>query len=275
VTHIEVVALAIAILALIGFAIVAGLRLERPYLQPIAIVRAVLQLAVLTLILGGIITNGWWVAAFLVVMVGAATWVVIRRLQVRFATAPLIALMIIVATAIPVAVIFATGAVGLSPRYLLAIGGILVGNAMTANTLMGRQLGAAFTAERDEIEGWLALGATPRRAALRSVRVAASTALIPATDQTRTTGIVTLPGAFVGAIFAGASPLVAAEFQLLVLASILVAGAITVAEFSVVFGAPTDIPIGGRLRVEDPRTSRLLSKHTPRATHNSPADKGE
>jgi putative ABC transport system permease protein len=252
-THLEVVALAIAILAVIGFAIVAGLRLERPYLQPIAIARAVVQLAVLTLILGGIISNGWWVALFLAVMVGAATWVVIRRLQLRLATAPLIALMIVIATAVPVAVIFLTGAVGLSPRYLLAIGGILVGNAMTANTLMGRQLGAAFTAERDEIEGWLALGATPRRAALRSTRVAASTALIPATDQTRTTGIVTLPGAFVGAIFAGASPLVAAEFQLLVLASILVAGAITVAEFSLVFGAPTVIPIGGRLRVEKTR----------------------
>jgi putative ABC transport system permease protein len=76
------------------------------------------------------------------------------------------------------------------------------------------------------------------------VRIAASTALIPATDQTRTTGIVTLPGAFVGAIFAGASPLVAAEFQVLVLASILVTGAIAVALLSLVFGAPKVIPIG-------------------------------
>jgi putative ABC transport system permease protein len=181
-------------------------------------------------------------------MVGAATWVVIRRLELRLLDAPTIAGIITVATAIPVAVIFSTGAVEFSPRYVLAVGGIVVGNAMTVCTLMGRSLAAGFVSQRDEIEGWLALGATPRRASVRSVRVAASTALIPATDQTRTTGIVTLPGAFVGAIFAGASPLVAAEFQVLVLASILVTGAIAVALLSWRFGAPTVIPLG-KLRV--------------------------
>jgi putative ABC transport system permease protein len=52
-------------------------------------------------------------------------------------------------------------------------------------------------------------------------------ALIPSTDQTKTTGLVTLPGAFVGAIFGGASPLEAGRFQVVVLASIMAAGSIT------------------------------------------------
>jgi putative ABC transport system permease protein len=177
-------------------------------------------------------------------MVGAATWVVIRRLRLRLLDAPLIVGIIAIATAVPVTIIFLTGAVELSPRYVLAVGGIVVGNAMTVCTLMGRSLAAGFISERDEIEGWLALGATPRKASIRSVRVAASTALIPTTDQTRTTGIVTLPGAFVGAIFAGAQVDVAAEFQILVLAAILVTGAITVALLSWKFGAPKVIPIG-------------------------------
>ena len=242
------VVIAMAILAAVTLAIVWALRLEKPYLQPIAILRAVLQLAILTIILVGVISNGWWVALFLVVMVGAATWVVVRRLVLRLWDAPIIAGTIAVATAVPVTVVFLTGAVEFSPRYVLAVGGIVVGNAMTVCTLMGRSLAAGFVSERDEIEGWLALGATPRIASVRSVRLAASTALIPATDQTRTTGIVTLPGAFVGAIFAGASPLVAAEFQVLVLASILVTGAIAVALLSWKFGAPRVIPIG-KLRV--------------------------
>jgi putative ABC transport system permease protein len=242
------VVVAVAVLAAVAFAIVWALRLERPYLQPIAILRAVLQLAILTLILLGVISNGWWVALFLVVMVGAATWVVIRRLELRLLDAPIIAGIIALSTALPVIVVFSTGAVEFSPRYVLAVGGIVVGNAMTVCTLMGRSLAAGFVSQRDEIEGWLALGATPRKASLRSTRVAASTALIPATDQTRTTGIVTLPGAFVGAIFAGAPVLVAAEFQVLVLASILVTGAIAVALLSWKFGAPKVIPIG-KLRV--------------------------
>jgi putative ABC transport system permease protein len=241
------VVIAVVVLAAVALAIVWALRLERPYLQPIAILRAVLQLAVLTVILAGVISNGWWVSLFLLVMVGAATWVVIRRLELRLRESPTIAAIILVSTAIPVTIIFLTGAVQFSPRYVLAVGGIVVGNAMTVSTLMGRSLAAGFVSQRDEIEGWLALGATPRIASIRSVRIAASTALIPATDQTRTTGIVTLPGAFVGAIFAGASVVVAAEFQILVLASILVTGAIAVALLSWRFGAPRVIPIGGLL----------------------------
>ena len=46
---------------------------------------------------------------------------------------------------------------------------------------------------------------------------------MPALDQTRTTGLVTLPGAFVGALFGGASPLAAARFQLVVLVGLLAA----------------------------------------------------
>jgi putative ABC transport system permease protein len=56
---------------------------------------------------------------------------------------------------------------------------------------------------------------------------AASSALIPSIDQTKTTGLVTLPGAFVGAIFGGLSPLEAGRFQIVVLASIMAAGSIT------------------------------------------------
>jgi len=247
----------VAILAALSLAIVALLRLERPYLQPVAILRAVLQLAILTLILNGVISDGIWVALFLAVMVGAATWVVVRRLEMPFRMAWLIAIVITVASAVPVAVIFFSGSVQFSPRYVLAVGGIIVGNTMTVSTLMGRSLAASFVSGRDEIEGWLALGATPRLASQRVVRVAASTALIPGTDQARTTGLVTLPGAFVGAIFAGASPLVAAEFQVLVLASILVAGALTVAFFSRIFGAPAVIPTNGRLRERAARAREL------------------
>lgn len=63
--------------------------------------------------------------------------------------------------------------------------------------------------------------------------------------QTRTTGIVTLPGAFVGVAFAGSPPLEAAGFQLLVPAGILAAGAICVAALGWLLGAPTRLPDAG------------------------------
>lgn len=79
----------------------------------------------------------------------------------------------------------------------------------------------------EEVEGWLALGATPRQSTRELARAAVYSALIPSTDQTKTTGLVTLPGAFVGAIFGGISPLEAGRFQVIVLAAIMAAGSIT------------------------------------------------
>ena len=55
----------------------------------------------------------------------------------------------------------------------------------------------------------------------------AHAAMIPSTDQTKTTGLVTLPGAFVGAIFGGLSPLEAGRFQVVVLAAIMATASLT------------------------------------------------
>nr|WP_307806967.1 ABC transporter permease [Naasia sp. SYSU D00057] len=123
----------------------------------------------------------------------------------------------------------ATGAIDLSPRYALALGGIVIGNAMTIATLAGRRFAQATGEQWEQVEGWLALGATPRRATRDLARRAITAALIPSTDQTKTTGLVTLPGAFVGAIFGGISPLEAGRFQIVVLAAIMAAGAVTAA----------------------------------------------
>ena len=241
---------AVAVLAGITLAIVLVLKLESPWLQPVAILRATVQLAILSVILNGVISDVRWVAVFLIVMVVAATSVTASRLTLPLSAWPTLSATILIASAIPVIVVFAIGAVEPSPRFILAVGGIVVGNTMTVSTLMGRSLQAGFLAQRDEQEAWLSLGATPRRAAIRAVRSAASTALIPSTDQTRTTGLVTLPGAFVGAVFAGASPIEAAQFQLVVLAAILAAGALSVLSFTGIFGAPKTLPLDDRpLRV--------------------------
>ena len=98
----------------------------------------------------------------------------------------------------------------------------------------------------DQYLAWLALGATPRQAARPAVREAVSMSVMPATDQARTTGLVTLPGAFVGALFAGSSALEAARFQILVLAAILCANALTALVLTRFLGAPTTLLSDGQ-----------------------------
>jgi ABC-type iron transport system FetAB permease component len=55
-----------------------------------------------------------------------------------------------------------------------------------------------------------------------------ATALVPALDQTRTVGLVTLPGAFVGVLLGGGTPLEAGAAQLLVLVGLLAAEVLAV-----------------------------------------------
>ncbi len=52
-------------------------------------------------------------------------------------------------------------------------------------------------------------------------RPAAAEALVPGLDQTRTVGLVALPGAFVGTLLGGASPVQAGAVQVLVLVALL------------------------------------------------------
>jgi putative ABC transport system permease protein len=53
-------------------------------------------------------------------------------------------------------------------------------------------------------------------------------ALVPGLDQTRTVGLVTLPGAFVGMLLGGATPAQAAAVQLVVLVSLLLVQSVAV-----------------------------------------------
>ena len=78
------------------------------------------------------------------------------------------------------------------------------------------------------MEAALALGLFRRDAVLLITRRAGATALVPPLDQTRTVGLVTLPGTFVGVLLGGGSPLDAGAAQLLVLIGLLAAGVLAV-----------------------------------------------
>jgi putative ABC transport system permease protein len=107
--------------------------------------------------------------------------------------------------------------------------GILIGGAMTATSLAGRRALDDLRTRRGEVEAALSLGLGDRDAALEICRPAASQALVPALDQTRTVGLVTLPGAFVGMLLGGASPVAAGAVQLFVLVALLAVETVAVA----------------------------------------------
>ncbi|WP_028266137.1 ABC transporter permease [Arthrobacter sp. MA-N2] len=219
--------LGVGILMAATLTLLLAFKTPHPFAPALAILRGAVQLAAISFILGGVISSPLWVAVALLVMFAVAAMVATRRIGWSMPHLGLVSGSMAAGIAITLAVIFATGAIAFTPRYALAIGGIVIGNGMTIAVLAGRRFKESVDEHWEEVEGWLALGATPRQATLDLARRTVYSALIPSTDQTKTTGLVTLPGAFVGAIFGGVSPLEAGRFQIVVLAAIMAAGSMT------------------------------------------------
>lgn len=194
--------------------------------EVVAVVRATLQLGVVGLVIAAVLGNWLATCSFVVVMVVVAALTSGRRCE---ATRPLLPLVPVTLGAVPVTIaLLFVGLLPLEPISLVPTAGILIGNAMTATTLAGRRGLDVLVERAGEVEAALSLGLDARDSRRLVVQEAARLALVPGLDQTRTVGLVTLPGAFVGTLLGGATPLEAAALQLVVLAGILLSQSIAV-----------------------------------------------
>ncbi len=122
-----------------------------------------------------------------------------------------------VAGAATLGLIVALGVFDPTPRYLVPVGGMVVGNSMTAAAVALNRLGDEMTDRAREIEATLALGAPSTVAAAPSLRRSLRSGTIALVDSTKTTGLIFFPGAMVGMLLAGADPVDAVRLQLILL----------------------------------------------------------
>lgn len=212
--------------------------------QLIAALRAVAQLALVALALRGVFAAPVTVVAVVAAMFSVAVWTSARRLRDLDGAPRAVTVGVALGAAFTIVVVVGVPTLDRDVRTLVAVSGIVIGGAMTASTLAGRHLREGFHRRRDEIEAWLSIGATPREACRDVVRSAAAEALVPGLDQTRTVGLVTLPGAFVGALLGGASAVGAARFQIVVLIGLLCTQVVTATTVTHLLGAPATLPAG-------------------------------
>ena len=225
--------LALALLLVIVVAIVSlrqRLGLERDLL--IGIVRTVVQLYLVGLILAAVFhaARWYWVLLILGVMAAIATHAAVSRLAKPIPSVYwLAATALSVSTAVTLA--YVIGVVvqphpWWEPQYLIPIGGMILGNSMTSAALAGDRLQADLFTRRDEVEARLALGFSGREAVQPLVRAALRAAMIPTVNGMMTVGVVQLPGMMTGQILAGASPLTAIRYQIVVVFMLAVATAL-------------------------------------------------
>ncbi|MFI6082999.1 ABC transporter permease [Streptomyces sp. NPDC051217] len=190
--------------------------------------RATVQLAVVSALITWVIHHAVATVAFILLMFAVAVRTAGRRIttdETWWKTAAPIA----AGVAPVVGALLLTGLVPVKGIALIPITGILIGGALTATVLAGRRALDELELRHGEVEAGMALGLLEREARMEVARPAASDALLPGLDQTRTVGLVTLPGAFVGMLLGGADPLSAGAVQLFVLIALMAIQAVAVA----------------------------------------------
>jgi putative ABC transport system permease protein len=167
----------------VTFGVLTAVRAPHPVAPLGAILRGLVQLAIISVILGGVITNPAWVGLALLVMFSIATITATRRIGWSRRHLGMVVLAMGAGVLITLGIVFATGAIDFTPRYALAIGGIVIGNSMSIATIGGRRLLESVDDRWDDVEGWLAIGATPRQSTLALAKQAIYSALRTGPDR--------------------------------------------------------------------------------------------
>lgn len=247
------IAAVIVLPLLVGIAVagsrLASLRHDRGI--AIAAVRAVVQLAAVGAVVGLALRSTLGAVAFVALMLTVATFTSAYRIRSTVAVPRLLprcAVAVVAPAIVVLGLVILPAVVPRNPATLLPLGGIIAGGTMNATTLAGRRLLAEYGARYGEYEAGLSLGLSPPAAFRLVAGASAGDALLPTLDQTRTVGLVTLPGAFVGMVLGGASPTAAAALQLVVLLALLAAGSLSILAITELL-ARSPLPDGRSFRV--------------------------
>jgi len=209
----------VAIAAFISFFL--KLKLEKD--MAIATVRAFIQLMAVGYLLNWIFDlNKWYlVSAWILLAIGIASYNAMRRQTRRFqGLFPRFVASITFASLFSIIL-----GIGLiirpepfwNPQYLIPIGGMIVGNSMSAAALAINRLHSEMVNGRGKIEAALSLGASGHIASLPAVRAAVKAGMLHIISSTMVVGLVHLPGMMTGQIVGGVSPSEAVRYQLIIM----------------------------------------------------------
>ncbi len=221
----------VLVLAVLAISYRERLGLERDLI--IATVRTFLQLFVVGYFLIYLFAWDRWelVLLTLILMLAAASWIAVGRLKRPLPGARWMA-VVSLAVGSAITLTFVTYVVigvepWYDPRYVIPIGGMILGNAMTGAALAGERFQSELRSRVEEVETLLALGFSGLEAVQDLYRSAIRAAMIPTINAMLAVGIVQLPGMMTGQILSGTSPLIAVKYQVVVMLMITCAVALS------------------------------------------------
>ena len=107
------------------------------------------------------------------------------------------------------------------PAIVIPIFGMLIGNSLNGVVLGIERFEREIKSHRELFISDLSIGLTPIYAAKKYIQLSLRAAMTPILNAMSIVGIVSIPGMMTGQILAGASPVGASKYQLLILVSIM------------------------------------------------------
>ncbi len=195
----------------------------------VAAIRAFIQLSAIGYVITLIFDSDELALALALIVVMVVFGAITARARTKTVPGAFVPLLIAlsVAGASTLGLVVALGIFDATPRYMVPVGGMVIGNAMTAAAVALNRLGDEVKDGAAEIEATLALGATSSRAVAPIVRRSLRSGTIALVDSTKTTGLIFFPGTMVGMLLAGADPTDAVRLQLILLYALL--GSVSIA----------------------------------------------
>lgn len=211
-----------ALMLIAGF-VSFKLELEQTKRIVISTIRCFIQLLAVGFLLTYLFQyQTWWMVLLVVAfMVIAATQIATSRINTSVPGLIPMVFISIFTSSVFIGFIVVEGIVQADPWYhaqqVIPIIGMVVGNAMSATAVAIDRLFADMDSRENEMFSLIALGATPREAAYPSLKAAIGAGMTPVLATMSAAGIVTIPGMMAGQILAGADPVAAAKYQIVVM----------------------------------------------------------
>ena len=222
--HLGPVDLAVATLLVVAAGVISMiLRLGIEKRMAVAAIRAVVQLGLLGLILERVfaLRNPIVVVGILVLMTIFAAREASSRTGKGYRGIMVDAWLAMAVSCFAVGGVVTQIVVGVEPwyepQYVIPLIGMILGNSLTGIALGLDRFLDHISTRHAEIELRLAFGATRREALAAPLRDAVRTGMVPIINAMAAAGIVSLPGMMTGQILAGAPPLQAVSYQIVVM----------------------------------------------------------
>nr|WP_295969742.1 iron export ABC transporter permease subunit FetB [uncultured Bacillus sp.] len=194
----------------------------------IGAIRAAIQLIAVGYILHFIFNLKSWV--FIIAMIFIMITVAVHNARKKGAGFPGIGWRIAIAITsteiITMGMLLALKIIEPTPQYVIPISGMIIGNGMVVSGLFLNRLKSELEMRSAEIKVYLGLGATSKQAIMPVMRHTVKAAMLPTVDALKTVGLVQLPGMMTGMIVAGADPIEAVRYQILIMFSFTSSAAI-------------------------------------------------